>query len=359
MNIISRLRVMKKEIIRLKIFFFAIFFFFFHKLKHQSPRIVKNIVIIQLAKLGDMVCTTPMFRAVKNKYPDCHLTVMGNNVNGELLRYNKDVDEYLVWDNEGFQSNIDSIKKRNFDFGCVTSPNFEGLAALFLAKVPFVTAPRIENGWSPYETRSYRFLRKLFVAVPHRMHSYAPLEYLRLLEPINIYTNDTAKHLGFSDVASEQAKRFFVANGIDVDSDFVVGISPTAGNKIKEWPVERFAQVADYLVEKYNAKVVVVGGAGDLTKTQEMISFLDKKTTIANAAGVFDLDGLKAFISKLSMLVCVDTGPIYIAEAFNISTVDITGPIDEKEQPPRGLLHRNVVPPERIGPELFVLNARV
>ena len=72
----------------------------------------------------------------------------------------------------------------------------------------------------------------------------------------------------------------------------------------------------------------------------------------------FDIDELKALIAKLHLLIAIDTGPIYIAEAFDIPTIDIIGPIDEKEQPPRGPLNRNVLPPERKRPELFVLNAR-
>ena len=84
----------------------------------------------------------------------------------------------------------------------------------------------------------------------------------------------------------------------------------------------------------------------------------NKKFTYIDSTGKLDIDTLKAVISKLNMFISVDTGPIYIAEAFNIPTIDITGPIDEREQPPRGEFHRNVIPPDRKKPELFVLNAR-
>jgi ADP-heptose:LPS heptosyltransferase len=53
----------------------------------------------------------------------------------------------------------------------------------------------------------------------------------------------------------------------------------------------------------------------------------------------------------------VDTGPIYVAEAFGTPTVDIVGPVDEREQPPIGQKHRVVVPPERRIPALHIMNA--
>ena len=58
------------------------------------------------------------------------------------------------------------------------------------------------------------------------------------------------------------------------------------------------------------------------------------------------------------MFISADTGPIYIAEAFDVPTVDIVGPMDEREQPPISPIHRIVVPPNRTKPQLHIMNAR-
>ena len=159
-------------------------------------------------------------------------------------------------------------------------------------------------------------------------------------------------------MADKKIEQFFVDNSIEIKKDFVVGISSSAGNKIKEWPEERFAEVADYLIEKYHARVILIGGPNDDQKTKKVLTQMKNVGVVINSQGKFNLDELKAFISKIGLFISVDTGPIYIAEAFGVPTIDITGPIDENEQPPRGLVHRNVVPPQRGRPELFVLNAR-
>ncbi|OGD29700.1 hypothetical protein A2833_02575 [Candidatus Azambacteria bacterium RIFCSPHIGHO2_01_FULL_44_55] len=316
----------------------------------------KKILIVHLGKLGDMVCATPMFRVVKEKYPESKIYVAGNQTNQELLRGNHDVNAYLVY-SWRFGKFLKIIKKEHFDFACVTTPDFLALAALYLADIPLISAPMVRNGFSPYETRPYKFLRHFVVTKPHHMGNYAAREYLRLLEPIGIFAEDTKKYLHFSEEAENKILNFFAERNINSHSDFVVGITPSAGNKIKEWPRDRFAKLADYIFEKYHAKIIVIGGPND-AEVDEMTDLMDRGTKFISARGIFNIEELKALISKLHLFISVDTGPIYIAEAFDVPTIDIIGPIDEKEQPPIGKLHKIVVA-ERQKPELYVMNARV
>jgi len=319
---------------------------------------LKKILIIQNAKLGDMVCTTPMFRAVKEKYPRSKLFVMGNALNRELLKGNPDINGYIVCENNfGFEDFRRSIRGEKFDFACVTAPGFAALAALYLAEVPLISVPVIRNGFSPYETKPYKILRNFVVTKPHRMGSYAPREYLRLLEPIGIFTEDTKKYLYYSQEAEKTILDFFAKNHIAPEKDFIVGITPSAGNKIKEWGRNKFAKLADYIFDKYRAEIIIIGGPNDI-EVDEMISFISKDTKFINTRGLFSVEELKALISKLNLFISVDTGPIYIAEAFDVPTIDIIGPIDGNEQPPIGKLHKIVVA-ERQKPELYVMNARI
>lgn len=41
---------------------------------------IKNILVIRLDRIGDMVMTTPIFRALKEKWPDVQITVLTNPV---------------------------------------------------------------------------------------------------------------------------------------------------------------------------------------------------------------------------------------------------------------------------------------
>ncbi len=317
----------------------------------------KKVLIIQLAKLGDMVCTTPMFRAVKEKYPACKVYAIGNQINKELLENNPDVDNYLIFDGDIFKI-IKKLNQEKIDFACLTTPYFEILTALYLTNIPTITAPLVVGGYCPQGTRSYKMLSKLVITKPHQFRNYAPQEYLKALETIGIYTNETKKYLFYSPQAERKVMDFFANQGIDINSDFIVGIFPSVGNAIKFWPADRFAKLADYIYKKYRAKIIIFGGKNDQEQVKKMLANLEDNTKVIDSTNKFNIDELKVAISKLSLFISVDTGPIYIAEAFNIPTIDIVGPMDDNVQPPRGKFNR-IVKIKREKGEIYVMNVRL
>jgi ADP-heptose:LPS heptosyltransferase len=316
-----------------------------------------------MAKMGDMVATTPMFRAIKNKYPNARILVMGNAVNKQLLAGNPDVSEYIVYDKKNFWGILRQIRGLHLDVGILTGPSPEFLGMLYLSGAPLVVAPYIEGGFCPHETRVYKILRKLVETRPHRMGHYAPREYLRLLEPMGIFTEETTKHLRFdSDTGTPHLNPLPIGRQVPPlreGGKLLVGIAPGTGHKIKLWPSERFARLADEICKKYNAKIVIIGGPGDQKEVEVVLSNFRKSDfrKFADASNL-SINELKALISKLDLFISVDTGPIYIAEAFGVPTVCIVGPMDEREQPPRGGRHKVVVAP-REKPELHIMNNAV
>ncbi|MEK7650704.1 MAG: glycosyltransferase family 9 protein [Patescibacteria group bacterium] len=323
---------------------------------NRPPIQVSRIIVVPTGKLGDVVCVTPVLRAVRAHLPGARLIVAGTSkLHRPLFADSGLVDEYL--DLEEPRA-VARTGESHADAALVTGPSFVSAALLYLAGIPLVVVPVVQGGFSPAETWPYRILRHLMCTFPYQIGEYAPRERLRALESLGVFSEDTKKQLGFSEWANKKTEQFFVDENINFKRDFVVAISPSAGNKIKEWPTERFATVADYLVEKYNAKIIITGGKGDNEKAKELIGHSKKKVAIINTVGRFDLDELKAFISKVNLFISVDTGPIYIAEAFDIPTINIVGPVDERVQPPRGFIHRNVLPPGRVRAELSILNAR-
>jgi heptosyltransferase-2 len=318
-----------------------------------SKHVIKNpksVVIVQFGKLGDMVCTTPMFRAIKKADPSTRVIVVGDKVGGQVLAGNTDVDRYIVCGQDIGQA-LQELQAEAPEAGITTGPSSRALSLLYLAGIRMLVAPRIEGEISS-EGRLYRLLRALALVVPHRMGHYAPREYLRLLEPLGILSDDTAKHVAVAPAAQEKVEEFWLKHALA--GKRVVGISPSAGNKIKQWPPERFAAVADYVREAHGAAALIVAGPGDAREVAAMRAAL--KAPAADASGAFSIEELKAAVAKLALFISVDTGPIYIAEALGTPTIDIVGPVDEREQPPVGLHHVIIVPPGRTKPELYVMN---
>jgi heptosyltransferase II len=319
----------------------------------DRPKHIKKVIIVQNAKLGDMVCTTPMFRALKTKYPNAKLAVVGNIQNKTLLQGNPNIDSYIAFDRDHWSEVITSVKDFEADFGCVCTPDVLGLKLLLKAGVPFISAPKIENGWSPWETRIYKLLRLFAVPVSHRMGHYAPREYLKLLSPIKVYATDTRKEL-YADHESMLKMNNLL---MPFNGRIKVAIAPGAGNKIKEWPPEKFNMVARFLIEKYDVAVILIGADKDSNLSRVVKESLQARSVL-DTVGMLNIEELKALIKQLNLFISVDTGPIYIAEAFGIPTIDIVGPMDENEQPPHGNVHIVILPPRREKSELHVMNAR-
>lgn len=313
------------------------------------PKHPKRVCIIQLAKLGDMVCTTPLFAAARRALPDAELVVVGQRPNDQLMAGHPAIDRFVVWQG-GAAAMARRLRELASDMVIIATPGSDALAAAYVGGVPAIICPRVEEGTSPYETLLYRLLRPLAIAVPHRMHHYAPGEYLKLLEPLGIHATDTTKTLA----VDEEVQKAVDAR-LAVHTGKKVAIAPGAGNKIKEWPPERFNQVAAWLCER-GATVFVIGASAD----KELGTIVEKglpRAQVVNTVGALSVEELKALVRRMDLFVSADTGPIYIAEAFGVPTVDIVGPVDEREQPPQGTKHVVVVP-KREKPELFVMDAR-
>jgi ADP-heptose:LPS heptosyltransferase len=312
-------------------------------------------MVFHTGKLGDMVCATPIFRAIKNKYNGCKVVVFGNSINKEILKYNSNVDFYETV-SDTMRENIKNINKYEADFAILLTPGFQSLCSLLRSNVKNISVPKIVNGFSPYETKSYRFLSCLVNRVEHKMGNYAPLEYLKLLEIIDIKTRDTRKDIYYSIDADNKIKD--ILKTINPHNKKMIGLSLSAGNKIKEWGIDKFVKLAQEIIKHHDLVIVLLGSKADMIYSEAFLKMYRDGGSIIDLSGRLNIDELKAFMARLEMFISVDTGPIYIGEALNIKTIDIVGPMDENEQPPRGPINK-IVKSNRKCPQLHIMNSRV
>ncbi|MEK7063136.1 MAG: glycosyltransferase family 9 protein [Patescibacteria group bacterium] len=302
-------------------------------------------------KLGDAVCTTPLLHAIKKHLPKARVIFIGDKVNELVLAGSKDIDEYVVYTDAAHQLLVTRLSGK-IDVGIIPGPNARAVAFFAHAGAKMIIAPKVVGGWSPYETKWYRLLRPFVALMPHRFGEYAPREYLRLLEPLGIQETDTTKHLAVTDTA--RVKMHTAVEGLKRP---LVGISASAGNKAKRWSGERFAAVAAH-VHARGGTAVIIGGPADQEEVAGMRAHLGS-TPVADFSMKTSIEELKALIAEFDLFIALDTGPIYVAEAFDVPTVDIVGPMDEREQPPRGPLNLVVVPPFPRIPQMHIMNARI
>jgi 3-deoxy-D-manno-octulosonic-acid transferase/heptosyltransferase-1 len=112
----------------------------------------------------------------------------------------------------------------------------------------------------------------------------------------------------------------------NIMSKKIIGINPGGDRKNRRWDSERYAVVADRLLEKFDASIIILGGHGE---EEISLSIQNRmKNESANLAGKLSLDDLAYIISRLDLLVTNDSGPMHIAAATKTPLVAIFGPED-------------------------------
>jgi|ERR1035437_2374680 ADP-heptose:LPS heptosyltransferase len=349
---------MKKLVLQLRnivFFLYALPFVIFWNRRKPIPH-PQKILIVQFAKLGDMVCTTPVFHAIKKKFPQAKVFVVGDSINEKILAGNPDVDKYIVASEKNMFATAQHLRKEHFDFACTMGPTFVALLLLIFSGAKTIATYKISGG-KANQTRTYKILQHFTIPIPYAFGEYLSRTHLRLLEPIGIFSEDTKKHLYITSEAQTSVEKLFTSHGVD-KKDFIVGISSSAGGRNKEWPPQRFAEISNYLSKRYNATIVLIGGPNDQGVVSVMLAYLEPSVKFLNTAGMLTIEELKAIVSRINLFISVDTGPIYIAEAFDVPTIDILGPLDINEQAPRGPLHRAIVPKNMKKVLRFAMNVR-
>lgn len=101
-------------------------------------------------------------------------------------------------------------------------------------------------------------------------------------------------------------------------------LNPGAGWPNKQWPAERFGQLADRLRADHGLRSLVVWGPGEATLAAAVArASTDGAAVMAPEAGILDL---LALAQAARVLVAGDTGPLHLAVAVGTPVVGLFGP---------------------------------
>ncbi|MFH1247922.1 MAG: lipopolysaccharide heptosyltransferase II [Candidatus Omnitrophota bacterium] len=308
---------------------------------------LKNVLIINPFGIGDVLFTTPLVRAIKDNYPQARIGFLCNSRSREALIDNPCLDKIFVYDRDDFEivrrksfwawinksrKFIDEIRKSGFDAAIDLSLNSQYGFICWLAGI------KRRFGYD-YKKRGYFLTKKIKLngySNKHVMEYYADLlKYLNLdmrLPKTELYINAN-KLL--------DANKVLKTHGVE-DGDSLVGIIPGGGRSwgkdayLKHWPAERFAGLADKIIDNYKAKIIILGDFSEQKISRQLLANMKHKAI--DLTGQTSIRELTALLSRMSLIICNDGGPLHMAGALGLKTVSIFGPVDEKvygPYPPR------------------------
>ena len=294
-----------------------------------------RILVIQTAKIGDFVATTPVFRALRNRLPGTEIVALLHPVNLPLARQLDSIDRIVTLPEYGFKGwagkrwLLDQLAE-GYDGVLILSPNLTNLLVPFWAGVPkrvSVLADRRQGS----ARLAWPFLTH---GEPHRAGQMYRETALRALAGLGVDVDVSLLALPneVRGVVSGQARLAELSPQLRQP---VVGFGLGAGNRMKALGTEQVEALARQIVEQTSATLVLIGTEADRVAAETLCASLPLGRTV-DTTGLWELDELPVLLGTLDCFVGVDSGATYMADALGVPVVDFMGPADADDQRPVG-----------------------
>ncbi len=299
--------------------------------RDREPR---EILLIQTAKIGDFICTTPLLREIKRRYPRCRLSALLHPVNAPLAAQNPHIDAVLYYrsaDYRGLRGRLKLLRLlqiHRFDTTICVSPNLAFMLLPLWAGIPRRLAILPNYGGA-----SYRLAAPFLSAgEPHVAGRLVLETEFRLLRALDIEPASLDKEIYAAPEAEAKVAAWLPTA---MSHRKLIGVGLTSGNKLKELGTEKLCGLVRLLLQNADNGVILIGAAADRDQGEEVAQLVENDR-IANSAGTFSLAELPALLSRLTLYIGVDSGITYMADALKIPVIDIMGPADADDQRPTG-----------------------
>jgi len=296
---------------------------------------MKEILIINLTRMGDLLQTTPLMAGLREKNPDVKITLAINSAFTEICRGIPFIDDLIAFDMHGFRDRIvrkkyslvenyrlldgliNRINEKEYDLAInlTHSPISALITSLIKAKeIRGFSVDREGN-----RLIKHPWLRYFFNVVPNR--DYNPFH----LVDMYLKSSDSApvaKKLVYAipDGDERKADDLLRQEGV-ADGEMLIGIHLGASKSDRRWPVRHFAALADMIARSFGAKIALIGSGSESGLASEFNEY--SSTRAADFTGRTALGELAAILKRCSLLIGNDTGPLHLATAVGTRVVGI------------------------------------
>ncbi len=297
-----------------------------------------------------MLCSLSLYKAIKKKYPESHITLVAAKTNYQIPFFdiNPFVNRVLIYDKSSYKTIINfyrQLRDRKYDYGFVPSTikvsrtshiiNFLSRAKIGVGvnsidgienKSSFLLNLKNDFNWND----KHQLIRNLEIA---RLAGFD-------------LSDDELKNIKieFSDEDILFAKNFIGKNFPD-QTKKIVAFHPGAGKIENTYPAEKFIALIKKLYNQYNNYVLITSGWTD-GKIVNKISFqLDEQSIRYKVLHNLPVKKLGAVLSMIDLYITNDTGTMHIAGFSCAKMISLFGPTNPNEWAPKGKHQLNLKSP--------------
>ncbi len=283
--------------------------------------------------VGDVVMAMPALHALRAQFPQAHIAYLIRSPLTEIIDGCTWMDDVIHWPGkdksrvkrrQGFLGLAATLREGQFDCAILLANSFRSALLTRLAGI------KRRVGYDR-DGRGMLLTDKLLPAKCDGR--YLPMPMIR-------YYNAVARYMGcrecteIPELTTTPAEESTAAAALERagarDGQPIVVLNPGASfGPAKCWPPERFAEVADRLIERYNAAILISCGPKETRVARKVAEYMKKPAFVLDDP-VIGLGASKALIRRTALLITNDTGPRHFAIALGTPVVTIFGPTHQE-----------------------------
>jgi lipopolysaccharide heptosyltransferase II len=299
----------------------------------------QKILIINVFGIGDVLFTTPLIRNLKKNFPGVFIGYIANKRTAILLKNNPLVDKVYIYERDDFrvvygQSKLESVRYLRRALAEIRDEQFDLVIDLSMS-----THVSFLMWWIGIKNRiGFNYKNRcpfLNAKVPFTGFEgkHVVDYYLELLEMLGVPVASRNLELPIPSVDRASARDRLKQAGI-TEHDLVVGIVPGGGASwgkeaiFKRWAAEKYAQLADQMIEKFSAKIILLGSEDERDLCSRVAQLMHHR--VLQLGGETTILQMAAILDRCRLAVLNDGGPLHVAVAVGTQTVSLFGPVDER-----------------------------
>ena len=304
----------------------------------------RNILVMRLDNIGDVIMTGPALRAIKANLPQARLTLMASPAGSLAAPLLPWVDDVLTWrvlwqdlgslefDPDREWQMVGALRQREFDAAVILTSFSQtphpAAVACYLAGIPLRLGESKEKGDGILTTE--------LLSAPDELHQVE--RNLRLIEAVGFRVADRRLALQLPAAARQGAARRLAAFGLSSDSPYLL-LSPWTSCQARTYFTDRFAAASRDLSRRTGWPVLVTGAARDRERSGPLLAALGASGI--DLIGATAVPELAALVAKARLVLTNDSLVMHLADATRSpSLVLYSGTEYESQWQPRHSPHR-------------------
>ena len=298
----------------------------------------KILIVRQHNQLGDLLAGVSLFRALKESYPACHITLIVSPFNYPGMVKNRFIDRIVIFYkkklfNPVYFFSFRKILKEEYDLVIVPVVVSISFTSNLIARI---SNSKIRIGAESLDGKinesAYFFDRRVKLDWRRHPDSNVSERSLDIVRPFGITTVNYRSEISFDEQDRNAAEDFIAENKL-TGKDYLIGLHVGAGKPSNRWSLIKYALLIKKLNEEFSADFYLTGSKAD----KEEISYIRRNIDFEIALFLNKpIPVVAALISLSSLFISNDTGIMHVAGTTDTPQISIFGPTNPFNWAPLG-----------------------